>query len=162
MQHPLLGEIKFEEKPNFKSTQRNWMACIKVPGILKNCIADNIQKKIIETAKAKGHPIAVLRGVETYKHIGKHLKNDHVKLSKLNEILRGKQDYEYEYEVEHDILVLAMNSDTLFVTFIQVKCPISVVHLKLLLKVHLKVHLKLHLKIISKIHYFNTFHLLTA
>ena len=89
---------------------------------LQNIIATKaevyIQNKIIEAAKSQGLPITVLRGVETYKDVGKHLQKYGIKLSKLNELLKEQEGK--EVEAEHDIMVLVMSGDMLIITFMQV------------------------------------------
>ena len=89
---------------------------------LQNIIAAEaevfIQDTIIEAARSGGLPVTVMRGVQTYKDVGKHLERYGIELSKLNEILKEKDGK--EKEAEHDVMVLAMNGDNLIITFIQV------------------------------------------
>merc|ERR1711860_459698 len=78
-----------------------------------------VQDKLIKVCENLNLPLVVLRGVQTFSNVGKHLTEFGIKLSKLSKLLKRKE--EADFEAEHDIMALTTDENGLVVIFIQVK-----------------------------------------
>ena len=82
-----------------------------------------VQTKIYEAARREKVPMVVLRGIKTAEHVGRHLERFGITLTPLKSLLspdKGKSKDRSD-EVEHDVLVLAYQNQTVHITFIQVR-----------------------------------------
>ena len=63
--------------------------------------------------------MVVLGGVKTAEHVGSHLEQFGISLTKLKSLLNPSKS-EATIEVEHDVVVLAYHNNKVHITFVQV------------------------------------------
>ena len=121
------GEIFSEDKAvlkeKLKDSSGNSAEASRLQNIQSKEAEITVQEAILKSASSKKCPVIVLRGVQTYKDVGKHLENYGIKVSRLNQLMKGEEGRNANHAVEHDIVVLAMNGNRLIISFIQVNIP---------------------------------------
>ena len=78
-----------------------------------------VQQSLFKTVP-KTIPSVILRGVETFKDVGKHLEDAGFCFSKLKEITKPSNSSERSREVEHDVAMISFFGDKILINFIQV------------------------------------------
>ena len=90
-----------------------------------------VRTKIYEAARREKVPMVVLGGVKTAEHVGSHLEQFGISLTKLKSLLNPSKS-EATIEVEHDVLVLAYHNNKVHITFVQVYSIQYIFHLVIL------------------------------
>ena len=115
-----------EKKEHKKSAEKQALVDLKKTpeaNMLQKQQADRaeviVQEGIYNAVKKHGIVATVLRGIETYQQVGKFLESFGIKYSKFGNLVKRKEDS--TRETEHDVLVVAVLSTGLFITFVQVE-----------------------------------------
>ena len=115
-----------EKKEHKKSAEKQALVDLKKTpeaNMLQKQQADRaeviVQEGIYNAVKKHGIVATVLRGIETYQQVGKFLESFGIKCSKFGNFVKRREDS--TRETEHDVLVVAVLSTGLFITFVQVE-----------------------------------------